>query len=371
MTLDGYRAFAPDALPPPAERFVWTSALTSALAEASVLLGRLSNAGKSLPNPYVLMRVFARREAVASSHIEGTQATLGELLASEAGAVVERSPDDVREVANYVAALEHGLARLGELPLSLRLVRELHEKLLAGVRGDIATPGEFRRTQNWIGRSGCTLAEASFVPPPPDALGEHLRLWELFLHDTTEAPLVQAAWMHYQFETLHPFLDGNGRVGRLLIVLLLCVRKTLPAPLLYLSAFFERTRDEYYARLRAVSENSDWAGWLAYFLRGVSLQAADALQRAELIATQLRTWQNECAVTGGRFAAQLAEHFAANPFAKIATLAKRTGASFNTVSRALAFLCERGLVEQLGDNRRDRVFCARKLLQIMEAPAQK
>lgn len=180
---------------------------------------------------------------------------------------MERSPDDLREVGNYVTALEHGMARLQSLPMSLRLVRELHENLMTGVHGAHATPGEFRRTQNWIGRPGETLAQAKYVPPPPEMLGEHLSAWERFLHEQMLPPLVHLALAHYQFEAIHPFLDGNGRVGRLLITLQLCERNILPAPLLYLSAFFEATRPEYYARLRAVSEHADWEGWVQYFLK--------------------------------------------------------------------------------------------------------
>ena len=200
-TLEGYRAFHPDPLPPTLK---WSPQLASALADASLLIGRLAGEGKRLPNPHILIRPFIRREAVLSSRIEGTQATLGELLAAEAGAAVERSPDDLREVANYVAALEYGIERLKTLPLSLRLVRELHERLMAGVRGSHATPGEFRRSQNWIGKPGATLNQASYVPPPPDALGEHLAHWERFLHDRTQPPLIHAALMHYQFEAIHP-----------------------------------------------------------------------------------------------------------------------------------------------------------------------
>src|SRR6266436_2112719 len=240
----GYRAYVPEPLPP---RFEWSAGLAAALSAADRAVGRLAGEGRRLPNPHLLIRPFVRREAVLSSRIEGTQATLGELLAAEAGAAVERSPDDLREVANYVTALEYGIERLKTLPLSLRLVRELHERLMAGVRDSHATPGEFRRSQNWIGKPGATLNQASYVPPPPDALGEQLASWERFLHDRTQPPLVHAALMHYQFEAIHPFLDGNGRVGRLLITLLLCEREVLPAPLLYLSAFFEATRKDYYA----------------------------------------------------------------------------------------------------------------------------
>src|SRR5271170_3624763 len=255
-TLEGYRAYHPNALPP---QITWSEPLALALSNASTLIGKLAGEGRQLPNPHVLIRPFMRREAVFSSRIEGTQSTLGELLAAEAGASVERSPDDLREVGNYVVALEYGIERLKTLPLSLRLVRELHEKLMTGVRGQHATPGEFRRSQNWIGRPGDTLAQAAYVSPPPDSLGEHLSAWEKFLHERMLPPLIHAALAHYQFEAIHPFLDGNGRVGRLLITLELCERDLLPAPLLYLSAFFDATRTDYYDGLRGISEHGDWS----------------------------------------------------------------------------------------------------------------
>src|SRR5712691_6169458 len=247
-------AFLPAPLPPALD---WTPGLIRALSEADRLIGRLAGEGGRLPNPHVLIRPFVRREAVLSSRIEGTRATLGELLAAEAGAAVDRSPADLREVANYVVALEHGLQRLKTLPLSLRLTRELHTKLMTGVRGGHATPGELRKTQNWIGPRGCTLENATYVPPPPEALVECLSAWEKFLHDHSVPVLVQAALMHVQFEAIHPFLDGNGRVGRLLITLFLVERYVLPTPLLYLSAFFEATRGDYYGRLQSVYAKSE------------------------------------------------------------------------------------------------------------------
>ncbi len=260
----GYSAYVPEPLPPPIQ---WSAGLSAALSTADRAVGRLSGEGRRPPNPHLLIRPFVRREAVLSSRIEGTQATLGELLAAEAGAAVERSPADLREVGNYVVALEYGVERLRTLPLSLRLVRELHDKLMRGVRGDAATPGEFRRSQNWIGPAGCTLGNAAFVPPPPERLMECLGSWEVFLHDETLPPLVHAALAHSQFEAIHPFLDGNGRVGRLLITLLLVTKGVLPSPLLYLSAWFEATRSEYYARLSGVTERGEWEEWLDYFRR--------------------------------------------------------------------------------------------------------
>jgi Fic family protein len=216
-----YSAFVPAPLPPKLE---WTPRLIRVLSDADRLIGKLAGEGGRLPNPHVLMRPFVQREAVLSSKIEGTQATLGELLAAEAGAVVDRSPEDLREVGNYVVALEHGIVRLKELPLCVRMVRELHEKLLTGVRGYQATPGRFRKIQNWIGRPGSTPTTASFVPPPPDEVETCLAAWEKFLHESELPPLITIALAHYQFEAIHPFLDGNGRVGRLLITLFLIER---------------------------------------------------------------------------------------------------------------------------------------------------
>lgn len=366
-TLEGYKAYQPNPLPP---EIIWTPRLVRILSQADRLLGRLAGEGRRLPNPHVLIRPFVRREAVYSSRIEGTQATLGELLAAEAGAVQERSSEDLREVGNYVAALEHGLKRLKTLPLSLRLVRELHEKLMTGVRGDHATPGEFRRTQNWIGRPGCTLADASYVPPAPDALMAQLGQWEDFLHDETIPPLVHAALMHYQFEAIHPFIDGNGRVGRLLITLCLCARGVLPEPLLYLSAFFEATRADYYGSLRAVTEQGDWVGWIEYFLNGVARQSEDALSRAERINGQLAEWHEAVAGSGSKIPLQLIDLIGANPFLSPRDTERRLGVSYNTVMRAIAALEAGGVLTKVGDSKRHRVYCARAILEILEEPAR-
>src|SRR5882724_10452648 len=367
-TLEGYRAFHPNPLPPTIE---WTQPLAVALANASTLIGKLAGEGRRLPNPHVLIRPFVRREAVFSSRIEGTRSTLGELLAAEAGATVERSPDDLREVGNYVVALEYGIERLKTLPLSLRLVRELHEKLMTGVRGQHATPGEFRRSQNWIGRPGDTLAQAAYVPPPPDFLGDSLSAWEKFLHDRMLPPLVHAALAHYQFEAIHPFLDGNGRVGRLLITLELCERDVLPAPLLYLSAFFEATRSDYYGGLRGVSERGDWLGWLQYFLNGVARQAEDALSRAERINSLLTSWREKLAGDpGAKVAFKMVEMIGSNPFVTPRGAEQGLGLAYNTVMRAIGQLEKLGIVKEVSGAKRDRAYCAQKLLDILEEPAQ-
>ena len=238
-TLTGYAAFVPAPLPP---RITYTTELVRSLSLADAALGELAGLGRQIPNPELLIAPYVRREAVLSSRIEGTQASLDDLLRDEAGEPVG-DPEDVREVRNYVAALNHGIARLPKFPLSLRLVRELHAILMRGVRGDRATPGEFRRSQNWIGSSGSTLATAAYVPPPPDRMKQALHDWELFLHQRDALPdLVQCALVHEQFEAIHPFLDGNGRVGRLLVTLFLVERERLPQPLLYLSEYIEAHR---------------------------------------------------------------------------------------------------------------------------------
>ena len=361
----GYQAYLPDPLPP---GIAWNGELVAALSQADLAVGRLAGEGRRLPNPRLLIRPFVRREAVLSSRIEGTQATLGELLAAEAGAVVERSPEDLREVANYVFALEHGVARLAELPLSLRLVRELHEKLMRGVRGDTATPGEFRRTQNWIGPAGCTLADASFVPPPPERLMDCLGAWEKFLHDETLPPLVHAALAHSQFEAIHPFLDGNGRVGRLLITLLLVERQVLPSPLLYLSAFFEATRPDYYARLSGVTERGEWEEWLDYFLRGVAGQSEDALGRIRRIDALVAGWREGIAEAPSRLPERTLDLFVENPFWTVNKLAERLGVAFTTAQRAIDRLEAAGIAALASEAKRNRVYCARAILEILEEP---
>jgi len=362
----GYSAYLPDPLPPALD---YTPALVRALSDADRAIGRLAGEGGRLPNPHLLIRPFVRREAVLSSRIEGTQATLGELLAAEAGAHVDRSPDDLREVANYVVALEHGIRRLETLPLSLRLVRELHERLMRGVRGDQAYPGEFRRSQNWIGAPGSTLQNAVYVPPPPQEMEEALGAWESFLHDRTLPPLVQAALVHYQFEAIHPFVDGNGRVGRLLVSLFLVERQMLPSPLLYLSAFFEASRRDYYERLLGVSQGGRWEEWVSYFLNGVARQAEDAVSRAVRINDTLGRWRT--AVSGASVSAlRLLDLLAENPFWTVKGAAERLGVAFTTAARAIERLERARILKRTSKARRDRVYCARAILDILEEPAR-
>jgi Fic family protein len=269
------------------------------------------------------MRPFIRREAVLSSKIEGTQATLGELLAAEAGIAVERSPDDLREVGNYVVALEHGISRLKELPICVRLIRELHEKLMTNVRGHHATRGQFRKIQNWIGKPGSSPETASFVPPPPDNVEPCLAAWEKFLHESDLPPLVAIALAHYQFEAIHPFLDGNGRVGRLLITLFLIERQILSTPLLYLSAFFEASRRDYYDGLRGISERGAWHDWIEYFLLGIARMSEDALSRAARINAKLAEWQKSVTGKSTKTPLRVVELLGANPFITAKGCAKK------------------------------------------------
>ncbi len=362
----GYRAFVPAPPPPPLS---WDEGLTVRLSAADRAIGRLAGEGRRLPNPHTLIRLFVRKEAVLSSRIEGTQATLAELLAAEAGAVVERSPDDLREVGNYVTALEYSLERLETLPVSLRLLRELHEHLMRGVRGDVSTPGEFRRSQNWIGPPGCTLNEATYVPPPSAEVMPCLGAWEQFLHDESLPPLVHAAIAHAHFEAIHPFLDGNGRVGRLLITLLLVTRGILPSPLLYLSAYFEATRDQYYSHLLAVTERGAWEEWLSYFLRGVVLQSDDALERLERLDDLLAGWRRELAGSRSRLPERALDLFAENPFWTVGGIAERLEVAFTTAQRGINRLEAAGIVSRMGEGRRNRVYCAEALLTILEEPS--
>lgn len=362
-----YSAFVPAPLPPILN---WTPQLISALSDADRLIGRLAGEGGRLPNPHVLIRPFVQREAVLSSKIEGTQATLGELLAAEAGAAVDRSPDDLREVGNYVVALEHGISRLRRLPICVRLTRELHEKLMSGVRGNHAAPGRFRTIQNWIGKPGSTIHTATYIPPPPGEVESCLTDWEKFLNESSLPPLVIGALAHYQFEAIHPFLDGNGRVGRLLVTLFLIERQILPTPLLYLSAFFEASRRDYYEALRGISERGAWNDWLEYFLLGVARMSEDALSRATRINELLAKWQKKVSGESTRNPLRVVELLGQNPFITIKGASERLGVAFTTAQRAVERLERDGIVMKVGDAKRDRVYCATSLLTILEEPAR-
>src|SRR5436309_222851 len=279
----GYQAFIPAALPPDPPLALGPER-QALLSRADHALGRLDGAVLTLPNPDLFVFMCVRKEAVLSSQIEGTQSSLQDLLAAEASILGPERSRDVEEVLNHVKAMNHGLARLAELPVCVRLIREIHGVLLEGVRGGRLARGELRTTQNWIGPAGCSLAEASFVPPPPDAVPDALAELERFLHRDDDVPaLIKVGLAHGQFETIHPFLDGNGRIGRLLITFLLMERNLLSRPVLYLSHYFRRHRQAYYDHLQAVRDAGDWEGWLAFFLRGVIDTSGDAAETAHRI----------------------------------------------------------------------------------------
>ncbi len=364
-TPQGYWAFVPNPLPP---EISYNPELTALLSDADRSLGQLAGVGRLLPNPHLLVAPYIRREAVLSSRIEGTQASLSDLFFFEAAPSEPPRAPDIREVYNYVQALEYGLGRLKSLPLSLRLVREIHERLMEGVRGASATPGEFRRSQNWIGPPGCTLNDATFVPPPVPEEEEAMRAWEKYLYSNPlDPPLVQCALMHYQFEAIHPFLDGNGRVGRLMITFFLCERGHLPQPLLYLSAFFERYRDEYYRRLLAVSQKGDWAGWIAFFLRGVNNQATDALQTAQRILDLQLAYRQR--IQGRRIPGPtlgILDDLFVNPYATITGAQKRHRVNFHTAQAAIELLVETKILREITGRKRNRIYCAEELLRTIE-----
>ncbi|HVT18954.1 MAG TPA: Fic family protein [Thermoanaerobaculia bacterium] len=358
----GVLAFVPSPLPP---KLSFETDLVNRLSRADALLGELSGLGQQLPNPHLLIAPYTRREAVLSSRIEGTRTTLSELLLDELGAL-PRPTADVREVRNYVAALEHGIERLKILPLSLRLVRELHLKLLSGVRGEKATPGEFRRSQNWIGPPGSTLETAAYVPPPHPEMTEALHLWEGYLHQRGELPdLVQCALIHEQFEAIHPFLDGNGRIGRLLITLFLIERGRLAQPLLYISSYLEPHRTGYYEALQRVRTQGDWAGWVRFFLTAVEQSAESACLQARRLL-DLRTQYRDL-VRGKPRALTLLDELFASPYVTVSRAAKVLAVSPPTARAAIKSLMAVKLLDELAGSTWRRVYVARPILEILES----
>lgn len=360
----GHSAFVPRPLPPTPE-LIFSDDLLRLLAEAHGGLGRLDGIAAILPNPDLFVAMYVRQEAVLSSQIEGTQSTLGDVLAFEADSTT-RTPEDVAEVVNYVKAMNHGLDSLPTLPLSLRLLREIHELLLSGTRGHEKNPGEFRTSQNWIGPSGCTLLQAQFVPPPPDEVQRCLAALEEFLHDTRLPTLVHVALAHAQFETIHPFLDGNGRVGRLLIALLLCERKVLRQPLLYLSTYLKAHREEYYDRLTAIRLHGDWEGWLAFFLQGV-VEVSEAATVTARSITELRETMRTLTVRPAT--RQLIELLFKKPYVNATQAAEMLNTSFATANSALAELEELRVVREVTGQQRNRLFRFEPYLAIFESQA--
>jgi Fic family protein len=337
------------------------------LSEADAALGRLAGAGRLLPNPHLLVNAYITREAVASSRIEGTQASVTEVLEATLGGETPR--DDIREVGNYVVALNHGLARLaGGFPLSLRLVKEMHEILMQGVRGQERTPGEFRRSQNWISSPDNRPTTARFVPPPVDQLPDALGQWERYLHDEDpQLPLlIRCALLHYQFETIHPFLDGNGRLGRLFIVLYLNERGRLPAPLLYVSSYFEARKPEYYDRLQMVRERGQIQEWLVFFLDAIEAQAADAVTRAEELADLRERYRAALAGSRSR-ATELVDIALAQPVLTVRFAREQMGMTQPGAANLLRQLTDLGILSEVGEGRgRRRRWFAHDVLQILD-----
>lgn len=367
ITSDGpaVHAYVPADLPPAVD---WTGEIVTVLSAADRALGQLAGVGRNLPNPHLLIGPFKRREAVLSSRIEGTQASFSDLLLFEAAPEVEPEVGDVLEVSNYIRALDYGLARQNTLPMSLRLIREMHGLLLKGVRGQNHAIGEFRRAQNWIGVPTGLIDQATFVPPPPGEMNTSLGAFEKFLHAKSDLPpLVRLAAIHYQFEAIHPFYDGNGRIGRLLITLLLCMEGILPEPLLYLSAYFEKNRQQYYASLLGVSQRGEWSEWFTFFLRGVAESAMDAVARAAKLSALREDYRRRLA--GTRASAHpltLADHLFAYPAISVPKAAKLLGVTQRAAQLNVNKLVHAGIVVEVTGRKRNRVFVASEIVEAVE-----
>ncbi len=350
----GYKAFVPEPLPPLPE-IEFDGELRTLLSNADRDIARLDAIAELLPNPDLFVAMYVRHEAVLSSQIEGTQSTLEDVLVSEADATHNDTPKDVEEVINYVRAMNHGMRRLAsDFPLSLRLIREIHGELMHKVRGSEKSPGEFRTSQNWIG--GNTLANAAFIPPPPHELMNALGAFETFLHQgkTTVPLLIRCGLAHAQFETIHPFLDGNGRVGRLLITLLLCEEQALTRPLLYLSVFLKAHRAEYYDRLTAIRTQGHWEPWLKFFLRGVSVTARAATRTARDIVTLRETHRS--AITKNAKALKLLDHLFQQPMVSPNRIAQIVGCTHPTAVKLARDMQDRGWLTEVTGFERNRIY---------------
>lgn len=341
-----YKAFVPAKLP---KELTLPADIIMKLSDADAALGRLAGSGRLLPNPHLLVNAYVTKEAVSSSRIEGTQASVTEVF--DAVVTGEAKRDDIKEVRNYIRALEHGVRRIrvDDFPISLRLIKEMHRILLTGVRGQDKTPGEFRRTQNWIQSPDNRPDTARFVPPPKDDMWDALDDWEKYCHD--EHPrlplLVRCALLHYQFETIHPFLDGNGRLGRLFIALYLMERGRLSAPLLYLSGYFDRRRDDYYDRLQCVRERGEINDWLLFFLDGVAVQAADAVERAERLSDLREKFRAQLRGTSAR-TVEAVDLLFATPILTVRYAQDQLGLSQPGATGLLRRLAAHGIVQELG-----------------------
>ena len=364
-----YSAFIPSPLPPDPP-LVMDADLTRLLSDADRSLGRLDGVGSLLPNPDLFVAMYVRQEAVLSSQIEGTQSTLEDVLQFEVDAKGVDSPKDVQEVVNYVGAMNYGLTRLEELPLSLRLIREIHSELLAGVRGEHHTPGEFRKSQNWIGPAGADLSTATFVPPPVPEMHQALDKFEKFLHDDSFPVLIHCGLAHPQFETIHPFLDGNGRVGRLLITFLLCQRKVLHRPLLYLSHYLKAHRAEYYDRLTAIRNDGNWEGWLKFFLRGVDEVSTEAIHTARRIFSLREKHRNaidEKLSSSAGSGLRLLDYLYEQPMINVRMVERRLGTSFVTASKLVEQFVTLEILKEITGGQRNRRYAYTPYLALFES----
>jgi Fic family protein len=367
MQTSGYRAFFPNPLPPDPPIQI-DAKMQALLSQADQELGRLDGSIQTLPNPDLFVYMYVRKEAVLSSQIEGTQSSLQDLLAAEARILAPDRPNDVFELVNYVDAIDYGMERLRDLPLSIRLFKEIHKRLLHGVRGSTLQPGELRRTQNWIGPVGCTLRKANFVPPPPEAIADALGDLERFLHTPCSLPrLVQIALVHAQFETIHPFLDGNGRIGRLLITFLLYQRGILQKPVLYLSHYFKQHRSEYYECLQRVRDAGDWEGWLMFFLDGVVNVSIEATITARSIL-ELREKHRDMVMNDmGRTAyggIRLLEYLCQRPHITVTVVQKLLGCSYPAANTLVTGMVRLGILREVTGNKRNRLFMYQSYIEI-------
>ena len=353
----GYRAFIPNPLPP-APPLAWDDELLSLLSQADQSLGRLDGVADRLPNPDMFVRMYVRKEAVLSSQIEGTQASLVDVLEYEANVGQRRLPSDVLETFNYVKALNAGLERLQELPLCNRLLREIHGILMQGVRGQERTPGEFRTSQNWIGDSVSDLSNATYVPPPPHEMNRAIGDLEVFLNSPEPMPLlIKAGLAHVHFELIHPFLDGNGRLGRLLITFLLCHHRALTRPLLYLSSWFKQHQGEYYARLYAVSHSGDWEGWLKYFLKGVGQVSQEAAETArKIIAMREEHRQRVSEQVRSPSGLVLLDALYARPLITVNEIRDLLSVSYGTASNLAKDFVQAGILQEIFSGTRIKIF---------------
>lgn len=344
---------------PPDPPVSLTPELQQRLSRADRALGRLDGSVETLPNPNLFVYMYVRNEAVLSSQIEGTQSSLHDLLAAEAE-VTDGIPRDVSEVVHYVRAMNLGLDRLRDLPVSIRLIREIHHELIKGARGQHLTPGELRQSQNWIGPSGSTIATATFIPPPPHEVPTLLGDIETFLHRDDDLPLlIKVGLAHAQFETVHPFLDGNGRIGRLLITFLLCERQQLQKPVLYLSHFFKRHRQEYYDRLQTVRDAGDWEGWLSFFLQGVEEVSIEAANTARKILVLREEHRRQIMDSLGRMAGnghRVLERLFEKPIVSVHDVRGITGTTFPAANEVVQRLAGLGILKEMTGRARHRRF---------------